>query len=44
VNRRWLAREVAAEAQITQASRQGLERTLNLALWLDMYKPTLKLS
>ena len=44
VNRDWLARAVAAEAQITQASRQGLERALDLALWLDMYKPTLKLS
>jgi asparagine synthase (glutamine-hydrolysing) len=29
--------------QINQASRRGLERTLDLALWLDMYKPTLKL-
>ncbi|MCS0635855.1 asparagine synthase (glutamine-hydrolyzing) [Streptomyces sp. LP05-1] len=25
--------------QITQASRRGLERTLDLALWLDMYEP-----
>ncbi|SEG11264.1 asparagine synthase (glutamine-hydrolysing) [Actinacidiphila yanglinensis] len=30
--------------QIMQASRRGLERTLDLALWLDMYKPTLKLA
>jgi asparagine synthase (glutamine-hydrolysing) len=44
VSRDWLARAVAAEAQITQASRHGLERALDLALWLDMYKPTLKLS
>jgi asparagine synthase (glutamine-hydrolysing) len=44
VNRDWLARAVAAEAQITQASRRGLERALDLALWLDMYKPVLKLS
>jgi asparagine synthase (glutamine-hydrolysing) len=43
VSRDWLARAVAAEAQITQASRRGLERALDLALWLDMYKPTLKL-
>jgi asparagine synthase (glutamine-hydrolysing) len=28
--------------QITQASRRGLERTLDLALWIDMYRPTLK--
>lgn len=30
--------------QITQASRRGLERTLDLALWLDLYKPELTLS
>jgi asparagine synthase (glutamine-hydrolysing) len=44
VSRDWLARAVAAEAEITQASRHGLERALDLALWLDMYKPALKLS
>jgi asparagine synthase (glutamine-hydrolysing) len=44
VSRDWLDRAVAAEAQITQASRRGLERALDLALWLDMYKPALKLS
>jgi asparagine synthase (glutamine-hydrolysing) len=44
VNRDWLSKAVAAEAQITQASRRGLERALDLALWLDMYKPVLKLS
>jgi asparagine synthase (glutamine-hydrolysing) len=44
VDRDWLARAVAADAQITQASRRGLERTLDLALWLDMYKPALNLS
>ncbi|MFJ4858517.1 asparagine synthase (glutamine-hydrolyzing) [Streptomyces sp. NPDC088730] len=30
--------------QITQASRRGLERTLDLALWLDLYKPDISLS
>jgi asparagine synthase (glutamine-hydrolysing) len=44
VNRDWLAGAVTAEAQITQASRHGLERALDLAIWLDMYKPVLKLS
>jgi len=44
VNRDWLAQAAEAEAQITQASRHGLERALDLALWLDMYKPALKLS
>ena len=43
VSRDWLARAVTTEAQITQASRRGLERALDLALWLDMYKPALKL-
>jgi asparagine synthase (glutamine-hydrolysing) len=45
MNRDWLAQAVAAEAQIiTPVSRHRLERALNLALWLDMYKPVLKLS
>jgi asparagine synthase (glutamine-hydrolysing) len=44
VSRAWLARAVDAEPQATQESRRGLERTLDLALWLDMYEPTLKLS
>jgi asparagine synthase (glutamine-hydrolysing) len=44
MNRDWLARVVAADSQLTTASRLGLERALDLALWLDMYKPTLKLS
>src|SRR5579875_1004758 len=45
ISRDWLAREVDVDTpQIAQALRHGLERTLDLALWLDMYKPTLKLS
>jgi asparagine synthase (glutamine-hydrolysing) len=45
VNRDWLRKAVDVDTpQITQASRRGLERTLDLALWLDMYNPTLKLS
>jgi asparagine synthase (glutamine-hydrolysing) len=41
----WLKKAVAVESpQVHQASRRGLERTLDLALWLDMYKPTVKLS
>ncbi|MFG3282290.1 asparagine synthase (glutamine-hydrolyzing) [Streptomyces sp. NPDC048111] len=34
------AAEVSAP-QIHQASRRGLERTLDLAIWLDLYKPQL---
>jgi asparagine synthase (glutamine-hydrolysing) len=30
--------------QITQASRRGLERTLDLALWLDLYAPEVLLT
>lgn len=45
VSRDWLERAVKVETpQITQASRRGLERTLDLALWIDMYAPTLTLS
>jgi asparagine synthase (glutamine-hydrolysing) len=44
VSRDWLVQAVTAQAQISQASRRGLERALDLALWLDMYHPVLKLS
>ncbi|MEU7256950.1 asparagine synthase (glutamine-hydrolyzing) [Streptomyces rimosus] len=45
VDRAWLKRAVEHDApQITQASRKGLEKTLDLALWLDMYRPRLTLS
>ncbi|MDX3849250.1 asparagine synthase (glutamine-hydrolyzing) [Streptomyces sp. AK02-01A] len=30
--------------QITTASRHGLERTLDLAVWLDLYRPEISLS
>jgi asparagine synthase (glutamine-hydrolysing) len=39
----WLRTAAAAE-EITRPVRFGLERTLDLALWLEMYRPTLKLS
>jgi asparagine synthase (glutamine-hydrolysing) len=45
VSRDWLKRALRIDTpQITQASRRGLERTLDLALWMDMYRPTLKLA
>ncbi|MER7400373.1 asparagine synthase (glutamine-hydrolyzing) [Streptomyces sp. NPDC000151] len=45
VSRDWLRRAVKVDVpQITQASRRGLERTLDLALWMDMYSPTITLS
>ncbi|WEB38538.1 asparagine synthase (glutamine-hydrolyzing) [Streptomyces yunnanensis] len=45
VDRDWLRRAAQHEApQITQASRRGLERTLDLALWLEMYSPTITLT
>ncbi|MFD7668367.1 asparagine synthase (glutamine-hydrolyzing) [Streptomyces sp. NPDC059788] len=45
VDRGWLKRAVDdAAPQITQASRKGLEKTLDLALWLEMYQPRLRLS
>jgi asparagine synthase (glutamine-hydrolysing) len=43
VDRNWV-REVARAERIDQPARFGLERTLDFALWLDMYKPVLKLS
>jgi asparagine synthase (glutamine-hydrolysing) len=45
VSRDWLKRAVGnAAPQINQASRRGLERTLDLALWMDIYRPTLELT
>ncbi|WP_030622596.1 asparagine synthase (glutamine-hydrolyzing) [Streptomyces sclerotialus] len=45
VSRDWLQRAVEVDVpQITQASRRGLERTLDLALWMDMYSPAITLS
>ncbi|NLU70878.1 asparagine synthase (glutamine-hydrolyzing) [Streptomyces sp. HNM0574] len=45
VSRTWLERAVKVDTpQITQSARRGLERTLDLALWIDMYAPTLTLS
>jgi len=43
IRRDWLARTVEA-SEVGMRLRYGLERTLDLALWLDMYSPTLKLS
>jgi asparagine synthase (glutamine-hydrolysing) len=43
VDRAWL-RGVADAAEIDTPMRFGLERALDLALWLDIYKPVLKLS
>lgn len=45
VDRERVTRAAHRDApQITQASRRGLERTLDLALWLDLYSPELTLS
>ncbi|MER7415123.1 MULTISPECIES: asparagine synthase (glutamine-hydrolyzing) [Streptomyces] len=45
VSREWMEQAVKVETPlITQASRRGLERALDLALWIDMYAPTLTLS
>ncbi|MGW6058244.1 asparagine synthase (glutamine-hydrolyzing) [Streptomyces sp. NPDC055189] len=45
VDRDRVARAAGRDVpQITQASRRGLERTLDLALWLDLYKPEISLA
>jgi asparagine synthase (glutamine-hydrolysing) len=43
VDRAWLRHAADAE-EVAMPVRFGLERALDLALWLDMYKPVLKLS
>jgi asparagine synthase (glutamine-hydrolysing) len=41
----WLAKAVKLDSQrITRPLRRDLERALDLALWLDLYQPTLKLN
>ncbi|MFF8285659.1 asparagine synthase (glutamine-hydrolyzing) [Streptomyces albus] len=45
VSRDWLERAVKVDTpQIAQAGRRGLERALDLALWMDMYSPSITLS
>ncbi|MCQ4079067.1 asparagine synthase (glutamine-hydrolyzing) [Streptomyces sp. RB6PN25] len=45
VDRAWLEQAVKVDTpQIHQASRHGLERTLDLALWMDLYSPTITLA
>jgi asparagine synthase (glutamine-hydrolysing) len=45
VDRTWLAAQVKVDStRVGKAGRMGLERILDLALWLDMYKPTLRLT
>jgi asparagine synthase (glutamine-hydrolysing) len=43
IDREWLHAATTTE-DIDVATRFGLERSLDLALWLDIYKPVLKLS
>lgn len=44
IDKTGLRQAVAADTpQIDQASRRDLERTLDLAVWIDMYTPTIKL-
>jgi asparagine synthase (glutamine-hydrolysing) len=43
IDRKWLQHAATAE-EVARPVRSGLERALDLALWLDMYKPVLKLS
>lgn len=44
ISQGWLTRAVSIDTpQVTQVSRRGLERTLDLAMWMDMYNPTIRL-
>jgi asparagine synthase (glutamine-hydrolysing) len=44
VSRDWLTQATAPGTEVTYLVRHGLERTLDLAQWLDLYKPALKMS
>ncbi|MFG2302732.1 asparagine synthase (glutamine-hydrolyzing) [Actinacidiphila glaucinigra] len=42
VSRTWLEDAVRTDTPVsTQAARHGLERALDLALWMDLYSPTI---
>jgi len=44
VSDEWLTRAVQADqASIPMRVRNGLERALDLAMWLDIYRPDLRL-
>jgi asparagine synthase (glutamine-hydrolysing) len=43
VDRDWLERATRPAAEVTTGDRQGLEWTLNLAGWLELYSPRLML-
>ena len=43
MSRDWLRHEVALTDNPTMFGRSGLERTLDLATWIDLYSPTLDL-
>jgi asparagine synthase (glutamine-hydrolysing) len=44
VSRDWLTQATAPGTAVTPTARHGLERALDLALWLEIYKPALKMS
>jgi len=44
MNRDWLAHEVTLSDNPTMFGRSGLERTLDLATWIDLYAPALDLA
>ncbi|HEY1974207.1 MAG TPA: asparagine synthase (glutamine-hydrolyzing) [Pseudonocardia sp.] len=45
VSRDWLTKAIQPDPTgVNHGTRNGLERTLDLALWLDIYHPALKLS
>jgi asparagine synthase (glutamine-hydrolysing) len=43
IDRTWLDRATRPTAVVSTADRQGLEWTLNLDAWLDLYRPRLTL-
>ena len=42
ISAEWLTKAVSVDTpQVTQVSRRGLERTLDLALWMELHSPTI---
>jgi asparagine synthase (glutamine-hydrolysing) len=44
INRDWLANAVQLDADTDTFARNGLERALDLATWLDIYRPEVRTS
>jgi len=43
VDRGWLERATRPGGELSSRDRHGLEWTLNLAVWIELYRPRIRL-